>query len=103
LFIGTKYIKNNVITYKGDKIINQVIFQTVLFNKLICFDQPYIRNRFVQPIYVRTRAYTCQTLLSKQVMPKSRNKDHESNKNLVSVRNSVATQPINFMLKKSAA
>jgi len=36
LFTGNKYIKNNVIIYKGDKIIIQVIFQTVLFNKLIC-------------------------------------------------------------------
>jgi len=38
LFIGNKYIKNNVGIHKVGKIKIQVIFQTVLFNKLICFN-----------------------------------------------------------------
>jgi len=36
LHVSRIRVKNNVITYKGDKIIIQVIFQTVLFNKVIC-------------------------------------------------------------------
>ena len=36
MFIRNKYTKNNVITYKGDKIIIQGIFQRGFFNKLIC-------------------------------------------------------------------
>ena len=51
MFIGNKYIKNNVTTYKGDEIIIQVIFQTVLFNKLI-FLTSYIFGTDLFNLYI---------------------------------------------------
>jgi len=51
LFIRNKYIKNNVITYKGDKTEIQVTLQTVLFNKLICLTS-YIYRTDLYNLYM---------------------------------------------------